>query len=292
MTLIVLQVSVIAAGTEEGKFQGKLHLQVALEWWDDEGLSQPSVSKHIRTAIQPMLDRLIDGDEGESWPLKVKAIPKVKGVRAKGGWFYQLAYTQKDSHYDHCRTFHLGVNMADATKLGTYCVDDIWVEALTLFEMFADKNSKGASGKRMWATLAAQVAGRSHCAIELLEKSDTPSKLLKFTVNHGLAWLQMDPVTIIALMLSTGAFMLGTSWIASAHGGKLDVLRFSCMLRIMGNGRLAGCRPLLNQALFGQYPDEENVHVHSLGRSSLLPTLFMLRSMTLVRHSMSSRRSP
>lgn len=266
---------------EEGKYKGKLHLQIALEWWDDEGLAQPTISKHIRATIQPLLDGLLDTEENETWPLKIKAIPKVKGVRAKGGWFYQVAYTQKDRIYDHCRTFHTGVDAAGATKLGTFCVTEFWAEALSLFEQFADANSKGASGKRMWATLAAQVAGRSHCAIELLEKSDTPSKLLKFTVNHGLAWLQLDPVTVIALMLSTGAYMLGTSWIASAHGGKLDVLRFGCMLRIMSNGRLAGCRPLLNQALFGQYPDDENVHVHTLGRSSLLPAMFTLQSMTL-----------
>ena len=266
---------------EEGKFKGKLHLQIAIEWWDDEGLAQPTISKHIRAMIQPLLDGLLDTEENETWPLKIKAIPKVKGVRAKGGWFYQVAYTQKDRIYDHCRTFHTGVDVAGATKLGTYCVTEFWAEALSLFEQFADANAKGASGKRMWATLAAQVAGRSHCAIELLEKSDTPSKLLKFTVNHGLAWLQLDPVTVIALMLSTGAYMLGTSWIASAHGGKLDVLRFGCMLRIMSNGRLAGCRPLLNQALFGQYPDDENVHVHTLGRSSLLPAMFTLQSMTL-----------
>jgi hypothetical protein len=276
-----VQISVIAGGVEEGKFKGKLHLQVAVEWWDDEGLAQPTISKHIRASLQPLLDGLLDTDEGETWPLKIKAVPKVKGVRAKGGWFYQLAYTQKDRMYDYCRTFHTGVDIDGATKLGTYCVNEIWAEALTLFEQHADANAKGASGKRMWATLAAQVAGRSHCAIELLEKSDTPSKLLKFTVNHGLTWLQLDPVTVIGLMLSTGAYMLGTSWIASAHGGKLDVLRFGCMLRIMSNGRLAKCRPLLNQALFGQYPDDENVHVHTLGRSSLLPSMFTLQSMTL-----------
>ena len=279
--MLLSQISVIAGGVEEGKYKGKLHLQVAVEWWDDEGLAQPTIYKHIRKTFQPLLDELLVAEESETWPLKIKSIPKVKGVRSKGGWFYQLAYTQKDSPYDHCRTFHTGVDVAGATKLGTYCVDEVWAEALTLFELFADANAKGASGKRMWATLAAQVAGRSHCAIELLEKSDTPSKLLKFTVNHGLAWLQLDPVTVIALMLSTGAYMLGTSWIASAHGGKLDVLRFGCMLRIMSNGRLAGCRPLLNQALFGQYPDDENVHIHTLGRSSLLPAMFTLQSMTL-----------
>jgi hypothetical protein len=57
----------------------------------------------------------LDTEENETWPLKIKAIPKVKGVRAKGGWFYQVAYTQKDRIYDHCRTFHTGVDAAGAT---------------------------------------------------------------------------------------------------------------------------------------------------------------------------------
>ena len=110
--LALCQISVIAGGVEEGKYKGKLHLQIALEWWDDEGLAQPTISKHIRATIQPLLDGLLDPDENETWPLKIKAIPKVKGVRAKGGWFYQVAYTQKDRIYDHCRTFHTGVDAA------------------------------------------------------------------------------------------------------------------------------------------------------------------------------------
>jgi hypothetical protein len=91
--LALCQISVIAGGVEEGKYKGKLHLQIALEWWDDEGLAQPTISKHIRATIQPLLDGLLDTEENETWPLKIKAIPKVKGVRAKGGWFYQVAYT-------------------------------------------------------------------------------------------------------------------------------------------------------------------------------------------------------
>lgn len=131
--LALCQISVIAGGVEEGKYKGKLHLQIALEWWDDEGLAQPTISKHIRATIQPLLDGLLDTEENETWPLKIKAIPKVKGVRAKGGWFYQVAYTQKDRIYDHCRTFHTGVDAAGATKLGTFCVTEFWAEALSLY---------------------------------------------------------------------------------------------------------------------------------------------------------------
>ena len=70
------RVSIMAGGTEEGKYKGKLHLQLALEWWDDEGLSQATISKHVRAVVQPMLDGLIDMEQGETWPLTaVKRTP-------------------------------------------------------------------------------------------------------------------------------------------------------------------------------------------------------------------------
>ena len=225
------------------------------------------------------MSALVLKDDGETWPLAVKLVASV-GDRAKGGWFYACAYTQKDAPFDHCRTFHVGVDAAGAKALGVDCLNDIWAECLAIFEKHAE-DPKGVAGKRMWATLAAQIAGRSHGAVEVIEKNDGPHKLLKFAVQHDLAWLNLDPVTLIALMLASGAYALGSSWIASAHGGKLDVTRFGCLLRIMANGRLATCRPLLNQALFGQFADTESIHVHMRGRSALLPPMAALQRMTL-----------
>ena len=64
----------------------------------------------------------------------------------------------------------------------------VLIQCLTLrlcLGMSASPSLKGPAGKRMWATLASQVAGRSHGAVELIEKSDAPSKILKFTSGRA-----------------------------------------------------------------------------------------------------------
>ena len=61
------------------------------------------MKKHLREELQPLLDGLIKTDDGESWPLLLKPIPRVGDERAKGGWFYQLVYPTKDFGLDHCK---------------------------------------------------------------------------------------------------------------------------------------------------------------------------------------------
>ena len=69
---------------------------------------------------------------------------------------------------------------------------------------------------------AAMVKGRTHATVDIIDKTDGPYKVLHFLQSKGLVWLDVDQTTAIALMLCTGAWGLGLTWLASQHGGRVD----------------------------------------------------------------------
>ena len=54
----------------------------------------------------------------------------------------------------------------------------------------------------------------------------------------------------------------------SAHGGKVDVMRLTCFLRMVMNGLLATCYPIFCQAAYGEDNDDRAVELHSRGRAA------------------------
>lgn len=108
--------------------------------------------------------------------------------------------------------------------------------------------------------------------------------LMKFFLNHKIHWLELDPVTGIVLMLGSGAYGLGPSWIASAHGGKLDAMRFACFMKAHTNGLLAANRGLVTQIMFGEPNDDSITAMFKRSRNAALEAavpLDLCRSMTL-----------
>ena len=231
-------------------------------------------------------------------------------MRAKGGRMYQFVYTHKDLGLDHGKARRGGLDAEGCAALGLECcfsTQETWDDAVAVYSKYAS-NSKGAAGKKEWKNLAAIVQGRSHAgahahslapcgthyvsfhslsplsphaAVQILDKTNAVALMIKFCIAHDILWCELDPVTSAILMLSTGAYGLGLGWIASAHGGRLDQLRFASFMRMMTNGMLAACSFLISQALFGTNSDDESVRVFALNRSPLLPSLQQLRRMTL-----------
>ena len=105
--------------------------------------------------------------------------------------------------------------------------------------------------------------------------------LSKFSEAHGIQYLQLDPITSMILMLSTGAYGLGTDWIASQYGGVLSEERFSSFMAIARNGLMSTLRVLLCQICHGTNFDTESMRRHSLGRNVLLPPLTICTRMSL-----------
>jgi hypothetical protein len=105
--------------------------------------------------------------------------------------------------------------------------------------------------------------------------------LSKFNEAHGIQYLQLDPITSMILMLSTGAYGLGTDWIASQYGGVLSEERFSSFMAIARNGLMSTLRVLLCQICHGTNFDTESMRRHSLGRNVLLPPLTICTRMSL-----------
>ena len=219
----------------------------------------------------------------ETWPVALKMHPKGVGVRAKGGCMYQFVYTHKDLGLDHGKARRGGLDAEGCKALGVECCfssQETWDEAVAVYSKYAT-NSKGAAAKKEWKNLAAIVQGRSHAAVQILDKTNAVALMIKFCIAHDILWCELDPVTIAILMLSTGAYGLGLGWIASAHGGRLDQERFASFMRMMTNGMLAACSFLISQALFGTNSDDASMRIFALNRSPLLPSLVQLRRMTL-----------
>jgi len=159
-------------------------------------------------------------------------------------------------------------------------LDDIWPECQIVYEKHAF-NGKGAAGKKNIKVLSALVRGRSSAAVSMIETNTCPMQLMKFQIAHNISWLELDPISLLALMLSLGAYGLGTSWIASAHGGKVEQLRFACYLKTHQNGLLASCRTMLAQVLFGERNDDHVLAFFRRSRNALLPSLDICARMTL-----------
>ena len=187
-------------------------LQYTGEFWDKAGLSIETVKQHVKAQIQPLLDALVNADDGEHFKQTSTKVPDVD-VRAKGGWFYQLVYGTKDFGMDWCRITRLGVTPAEANALSThygkqvFSLEVVWDDAVAIYSKYAS-NIKGEAGKKEWKTLAAIVAGRTHGAVQIIDKINWPILWVKFQQAHDLLALELDPVTGIVLMLSTGAYGL------------------------------------------------------------------------------------
>ena len=110
----------------------------------------------------------------------------------------------------------------EAQKLGAnmgvelYSQEKYWAEAEEIFAKY-QTNPKGAAGKKAMPHLAALVRGRTHAAVSIIEKNGAPATLMKFAVDHKIHWLELDPITLLVLMLSLGSYGLGSSWIAVCH---------------------------------------------------------------------------
>ena len=53
-----------------GQYQGDIHLQYTFEFWDSAKISFRTAMKHLKDMIQKIVDKLINLDDGEVWPLK------------------------------------------------------------------------------------------------------------------------------------------------------------------------------------------------------------------------------
>ena len=50
--------------------KGEIHLQYCIEFWDYASLTWNTVKKHLTAILQPLLDKLINREDGETWHLK------------------------------------------------------------------------------------------------------------------------------------------------------------------------------------------------------------------------------
>lgn len=106
------------------------------------------------------------------------------------------------------------------------------------------------------------VAGtpNRHLTIQTIDKMNFPSLMVKFVLAHKLQWAELDPVTNLILMLRTGEYGLGAD--------------------LRSRRRRPSVHAAL-QAIFGTDNDDEVVRVFELNRSSLLPSIRILRQCTL-----------
>jgi hypothetical protein len=277
-------ISCFAGGSEKGTKLAKEHLQLTFEAWDLASIKIDAVRKHLKDFIMPILDSVTatSGHDGVTWgPLKASEVDKKGNERKKAGcWFYCLAYTHKEIDMDWGFVRRTSVGPEGAAALSTHCLNDIWSECVALYSKIAVEG-RGESGKKAYKLLAAIVQGRSHAAMEIITKTNAPMVLLKFNEAHGIQYLMLDPITNIIIMLSTGAYGLGTDFISSQYGGVIDPTRFGSFMHIARNGLLAVCRTFLCYIIHGQPSDDKLLQLMSTSRSTLLPPLQQLARMSL-----------
>ena len=268
-----------SGGCEIGEKFGKLHLQLTFETFVEKSEKEETTRKRLKAEVAEVLAPLLNTGAGESWPLKAKMIPKV-GERAKGGWLYQLIYAGHKESGPHAYVFKNGLDKAACDALGVHHLDTCWEEAVAIHTKFAS-NGKGAAGKKEWKQIAAIVSGRTAGHVQIIDKTSSPGLILKFSITHDIAYLDLDPLTIETLMLAAGNYGLGTTTIATSHGGTLSSVRFAAFMRLMSNGLLGACRFLLCQIHFGTDDDAEARRLFALNRSPLLPSIEQCMRMTL-----------